>query len=146
MERKEKMAGIVFLTALIYLIIDIIVCNIAGGIAEDKGYEKNRWFWICFWLPFGFLLVAALPDLKLQEKQQRTNELLQKLLGKMDDANRNQITGSITFLVGLTMPNCRFSMPSASLDMNLRQCFRLFTPTATNSGTACFLRRRGKSA
>ena len=23
------------------------------------------------------------------------------------------------------MPNCRFSMPSASLDMNLRQCFRL---------------------
>ena len=54
--------------------------------------------------------------------------------------------GSITFLVGLTMPNCRFSMPSASLDMNLRQCFRLFTPTATNSGTACFLCRRGKSA
>jgi len=50
--------------------------------------------------------------------------------------------GSIIFLVGLTMPHYRFSMPSASLDMNPRQCFRGFTPTAMNSRTACFLHRR----
>ena len=30
--------------------------------------------------------------------------------------------GSIIFFVGLTLPRYRFSKPSASLDMNLRQC------------------------
>lgn len=29
--------------------------------------------------------------------------------------------------------------PSAILDMNPRQCFKVFTPTATNSGTTCLL-------
>jgi len=37
------------------------------------------------------------------------------------------------------MPHYKLPIPSASLDMNLWQCFRVFTPTATNSGTACFL-------
>lgn len=84
------MAGIYFFAALIYLVLHIIVCNIAGGIAEDKGYEKNSWFWICFWLPFGFLLVAALPYRTLLAEQRRTNELLQKLLEKKDNAGGSQ--------------------------------------------------------
>ena len=50
--------------------------------------------------------------------------------------------GSIIILVGLTMPHYRCSMPPASPDMNLRQCCRVITPTATNSGTACFPHRR----
>ena len=54
--------------------------------------------------------------------------------------------GSIIFLVGLTMTHYRFAMPAASLDMNLRQCMRTFTPTAKNSGTACFLRRRDQAS
>ena len=44
--------------------------------------------------------------------------------------------GSIIFFVGLTMPRYRFSMPSVSLDMNPKQCFRGSIPTATNSRTA----------
>ena len=56
------------------------------------------------------------------------------------------IFGSIIFLVGLTMSHYRLLMPSASLDMNLRQCFRVITPTATNSGTACFLTPRRAQA
>ena len=47
--------------------------------------------------------------------------------------------GSIIFYVGLPMPHYKLPIPSASLDMNLWQCFRVFTPTATNSGTARFL-------
>ena len=54
--------------------------------------------------------------------------------------------GSIIFLVGLAMPHYRLLIPSASLDMNLRQCFRVITPTATNSGTACFLTPRRTQA
>ena len=54
--------------------------------------------------------------------------------------------GSIIFLVGLAMPHYRLLIPSASLDMNLRQCFRVITPTATNSGTACFLTPRRAQA
>ena len=49
------------------------------------------------------------------------------------------LNGSIIFYVGLPMPHYKLPIPSASLDMNLWQCFRVFTPTATNSGTACFL-------
>ena len=54
--------------------------------------------------------------------------------------------GSIIFLVGLAMPHYRLLIPSASLDMNLRQCFRVITPTATNSGIACFLTPRRAQA
>ena len=54
----------------------------------------------------------------------------------------NKNFGSIIILVGLTMPHYRCSMPPASPDMNLRQCCRVITPTATNSGTACFPHRR----
>lgn len=57
-----------------------------------------------------------------------------------------QNKGSIIFLVGLAMPHYRLLIPSASLDMNLRQCFRVITPTATNSGTACFLTPRRTQA
>ena len=59
---------------------------------------------------------------------------------------RMQKYGSIIFLVGLAMPHYRLLIPSASLDMNLRQCFRVITPTATNSGTACFLTPRRTQA
>ena len=62
------------------------------------------------------------------------------------DKKVQEFLGSIIFLVGLTMTHYRFAMPAASLDMNLRQCMRTFTPTAKNSGTACFLRRRDQAS
>ena len=68
-------------------------------------------------------------------------EALEKGLSKFEEKK-----GSIIFLVGLTMSHSRLLMPSASLDMNLRQCFRVITPTATNSGTACFLTPRRAQA
>ncbi|MBQ5523852.1 MAG: hypothetical protein IIT86_13830, partial [Oscillospiraceae bacterium] len=66
--------------------------------------------------------------------------------GRMGIANPWKDYGSIIFLVGLAMPHYRLLIPSASLDMNLRQCFRVITPTATNSGTACFLTPRRTQA
>ena len=47
-----------------------------------------------------------------------------KALGKKVQGFDNK-SGSIIFLVGLTMSHYRLLMPSASLDMNLRQCFRV---------------------
>ena len=53
--------------------------------------------------------------------------------------------GSIIFFVGLTLPRYRLYQPSASLDMNLRQCLMGITPTAKNSRTACFLYRQDQA-
>ena len=78
--------------ALICLILVIIVWHVAGGVAEDKGYDRDTWFWICLFLPFGLWLLIALPDRKLQEEQKRTNELLQMLLEKKDYVDISQIT------------------------------------------------------
>jgi len=86
------MEGVYFFAGLIALILIVIVSRLAGGIAEDKGYEGNTWFWICLLLPFGVLLVVALPDRKLRVLQNRTNELLQILLEKMDNVGISQNT------------------------------------------------------
>ena len=50
--------------------------------------------------------------------------------------------GSIIFLVGLTISPYRFTLTSASLDMNLRQYLEIFIPTVKNSRTVLFSYRR----
>ena len=46
--------------------------------------------------------------------------LIEKAFG-IKDWNYSKKTGPIIFFVGLTLPRYKFSVPSASLDMNLRQ-------------------------
>ena len=50
--------------------------------------------------------------------------------------------GSIIFLVGLSISPYRFTLTSASLDMNLRQYLEIFIPTVKNSRTVHFSYRR----
>lgn len=83
---------------------------------------------------------ASFDNMSKDEKLAEIANLIENLLKK------NGKFGSIIFLVGLAMPHYRLLIPSASLDMNLRQCFRVITPTATNSGTACFLTPRRTQA
>ena len=78
----------------IYIIILIVglclngyLASNASDIANDKGYDKRKWFHMCFWLfPLAYIVVAAMPDLKLREQQAQTITLLQKLVEKQDSA------------------------------------------------------------
>lgn len=66
-----------FAAALIVLVIDIAFAVYAGGIAEEKGYSKGNWIAVClFFGVIGYILVAALPDLKMRTLLEKTNAML----------------------------------------------------------------------
>ena len=76
--------------ALIFIYIIVIIAILAlngflasnaSDIANEKGYEKKKWFHMCFWLGFiPYIIIAAMPDRYLQAKQDKMNELLSKLI------------------------------------------------------------------
>ena len=58
----------------ISLLISFIFADKFASLAEDKGYAKSGYFWLCFFLgTVGYIMVAALPDLTLHDK---LNQLL----------------------------------------------------------------------
>ena len=57
------------LIAFIALLISIGICNFFATCAEDKGYSKSTYFWICFFFGvLGYAWVAALPDAAMRHK------------------------------------------------------------------------------
>ena len=45
-----------------------LLASNASDIAQDKGYEKRKWFHMCFWLSLpAYLIVCAMPDKNLTE-------------------------------------------------------------------------------
>ena len=73
---------IVYLIILVaYLAINGFLASNASDVANDKGYEKAKWFHMCFWLgPLSFVIIAAMPDKTMWRKQDTTNDLLGKML------------------------------------------------------------------
>ena len=52
-----------FVVGIIFIITDIAICIIFSQIAESKGWEKRKYFWLClFGGIMGALLIIALPD------------------------------------------------------------------------------------
>jgi len=65
----------------VVLVLNGLLASNASDIANEKGYEKRKWFHMCFWLGFvPYIIIAAMPDRSLQAKQDKTNELLTKIL------------------------------------------------------------------
>lgn len=78
-----------FLIVLVAIAIDIAFAMYAGGIAEQKGYSKGNWIAVCIIFGiFGYILIAALPDLELRA----TLENIEKKLAK--DKNDNYLPRS----------------------------------------------------
>lgn len=76
---------------IFYLIANGILASNASGIAEEKGYEKRKWFHMCFWLGLiAYLIIAAMPDKVLRENQRQTNLLLGRLLRDSPAVNRQE--------------------------------------------------------
>ena len=53
---------------IVLLVVKGLLASNASDIAQDKGYEKRKWFHMCFWLSLpAYLIVCAMPDKNLTE-------------------------------------------------------------------------------
>lgn len=84
--------------AFVYIVVIIValclnglLASNASNIAKDKGYDKNSWFHMCFWLgPISYIIIAAMPDQIMRDKQDKTNELLEKMISAYNTTVENQ--------------------------------------------------------
>ena len=67
------------LGGLVYLIVFIYMASLMRSIAESKGYDDPRAFWLTLILgAVGILYVIALPDLRARQQRE---DILTVLLG-----------------------------------------------------------------
>ena len=66
--------------ALAALVLHGFLAAYAGTIASDKGYTEARWGLLCFFLPVAYIVVAAMPDMRMRELQQESNNLLRETM------------------------------------------------------------------
>lgn len=80
---------VIYILAIVVAIsLKLYIASVASGIATDKGYTEGKWFHICFWFGFvGYILVAAMPDLRARELQVETNKLLTKIADSQPASN-----------------------------------------------------------
>ncbi len=51
-----------------FVLLMLVIAFQFQKIAAEKGYSSQKWFWLCFLLGLpGWLMVVALPDMKLQK-------------------------------------------------------------------------------
>ena len=79
---SETEGIIIYCVVLIVVIcLNGLLASKASYIAAEKGYNKRTWFHMCFWIvPFSYVVVAAMPDKEMRNKQDETNSLLRQLL------------------------------------------------------------------
>lgn len=82
------------LGAVVFLYIVIIVVLLclngylasnASDIASDKGYEKRKWFHMCFWLgPISYIIIAAMPDRQMRSITENMINLQKEMISKLE--------------------------------------------------------------
>ena len=84
--------AIYIVVIIVLLILNGILASNASDMANDKGYEKRKWFHMCFWLgPISYIIVAAMPDQTMHAKQDKTNELLDKMIEAFNTTAEKQV-------------------------------------------------------
>lgn len=64
------------ITLIISLIVRIFVSTYLSDIAEKKGYNQRRYFWMCFFFgTIAYCITAALPDGRIEELTRRIDAL-----------------------------------------------------------------------
>lgn len=88
----EGVIAIYIIILIVALILNGVLASNASDIANHKGYEKRKWFHMCFWLgPLSYIIIAAMPDLLMRSKQDKTNELLEKMIESYDATEEKQV-------------------------------------------------------
>ena len=84
--------AIYIVVLIIVLILNGLLASNASDMANDKGYEKRKWFHMCFWLgPLSYIIIAAMPDQPMRSKQDKTNELLEKMIESYNTTAEKQV-------------------------------------------------------
>lgn len=80
-------AGIIMLwllVAAVFLAINGYLASNASDMAEKKGYEKRKWFHMCFWLGLpAYLIVIAMPDLKIRKQNEEMIQLQKEMVDRL---------------------------------------------------------------
>lgn len=100
---------VIILSIIIFVGLNSLIASNASDIAQNKGYEKKKWFHMCFWLgPISYIIVAAMPDLTMREKLDQTNVLLKEIIDlntklqmEKEDNNNKEVANSIPILPNL---------------------------------------------
>ena len=98
--------GVIIVVYILILVavlaIHFFLASKAGEIADDKGYDGNKWKWICFWLGLtGYILVAAMPDLTMQSTLKEIKEKLMKDENGDCSLNNNSVMKSLSEMTPL---------------------------------------------
>lgn len=89
---SDELFVICILVLMVGLVLNGILASNASDMANDKGYEKRKWFHMCFWLgPISYIIIAAMPDQPMRSKQDKTNELLEKMIESYNTTAEKQI-------------------------------------------------------
>lgn len=84
--------AIYIVVIIVLLIFSGILASNASDMANEKGYEKRKWFHMCFWLgPISYIIVAAMPDLTMRKKQDETNKLLNTMIETLNTTAEKQV-------------------------------------------------------
>ena len=77
---------------IVLLCLNGLLASNASDMANDKGYDKRKWFHMCFWLGLlSYIIVAAMPDLAMRTKQDETNKLLNSMLETLNATAEKQV-------------------------------------------------------
>lgn len=82
-------SGAVVILYIVILVVALCIngylASNASDMANDKGYEKRKWFHMCFWLgPISYIIIAAMPDRQMRTVAENMVKLQQETLSKLD--------------------------------------------------------------
>lgn len=83
---------IYIIVLIVILCLNGLLASNASDMANDKGYEKRKWFHMCFWLgPISYIIIAAMPDQAMRNKQDETNKLLNTMIETLNTTAEKQV-------------------------------------------------------
>ncbi len=95
------------LLLIIGFVIHLLITDTFANYAEEKGYSRTKYFWVCFLLmPLGITMIIAMPDKKTREAITKLN-LNRQITKEEIDAN---------------IPKCRYC--GTPLKENANYCVR----------------------
>ena len=79
-------------TVFVYIVILVValclngyLASNASDIAEEKGYEKRKWFHMCFWMgPVPYIIIAAMPDHRMLSLMENVVKIQQETMDKLN--------------------------------------------------------------
>lgn len=94
-------SGLIFLyilIAIVVLVVNGLLASKMSKAAEQKGHSERTFFHLCFWLGiYGYLVVLALPDLKLRSQNDQMIMLQTKLVNSITTLSQKEKDEKKTF-------------------------------------------------